>query len=156
MVGCEQKINPSFSTWPKIEDSIPHGSTLGPLLWGHSKSMFVERGEGGHWKANKNEQGEGGGPSMCVCLLFLKQILAFSKWSFIVILQFFLLIIMVVWIIKQTIIKDYNIQSCQRMKVRSLSTALFTLQNFSFFSLHCPLFSLPIFSKNGYLFIAYR
>ena len=116
MVGCEQKINPSFSTWPKIEDSIPHGSTLGPLLWGHSKSMFVERGEGGHWKANKNEQGEGGGPSMCVCLLFLKQILAFSKWSFIVILQFFLLIIMAVWNIKQTIMKNNNVQSCQWME----------------------------------------
>ena len=40
--------------------------------------------------------------------------------------------------------------------VRSLSPALFTLHNFSFFSLHCPLFSLRIFSKNGYLFIGYR
>ena len=39
----------------------------------------------------------------------------FSKWRFIVILQFFLLIIMAVWIIKQTIKKDYNIQSCQWM-----------------------------------------
>ena len=33
--------------------------------------------------------------------------------KFIVILQFFLLIIMVVWNIKQTIMKDYNVQSCQ-------------------------------------------
>ena len=41
--------------------------------------------------------------------------LRFSKWSFIVILQFFLLIIMVAWNIKQTIMKDYNVQSCQWM-----------------------------------------
>ena len=41
--------------------------------------------------------------------------LRFSKWNFIVILQFFLLIIMAVWNIKQTIMKDYNIQSCQWM-----------------------------------------
>ena len=41
--------------------------------------------------------------------------LRFSKWSFMVILQFFLLIIMTVWNIKQTIMKDYNIQSCQWM-----------------------------------------
>ena len=31
--------------------------------------------------------------------------------------------------------------------VRLLSAALFTLHNFSFFSLHCSLFSLRIFSK---------
>ena len=31
--------------------------------------------------------------------------------------------------------------------VQSLSPVLFTLHNFSFFSLHCPLFSLRIFSK---------
>ena len=36
--------------------------------------------------------------------------LRFSKWSFIVILQFFL-IIMAVWNIKQTIMKDCNFQS---------------------------------------------
>ena len=30
-------------------------------VWGHSKSTFVEEGRGvGHWKANKNEQGEWG------------------------------------------------------------------------------------------------
>ena len=38
-----------------------------------------------------------------------------KKWSFIVILQFFLLIVMAVWNIKQTIMKDYNVQSCQWM-----------------------------------------
>ena len=63
------------------------------------------------WKANKNEHG--GGPSMCVHSLFKKQILRFSKWSFIVILQFLLLIIMAVWNIKKAIMKDYKIQSCQ-------------------------------------------
>ena len=41
--------------------------------------------------------------------------LRFSKWRFIVILQFFLLIIRAVWNIKQTIMKDYNIQFCQWM-----------------------------------------
>ena len=51
----------------------------------------------------------------CVRSLFLKQMLTFSKLSFIVILQFFLLIIMAVWNIKQTIMKNYNIQSCQWM-----------------------------------------
>ena len=46
---------------------------------------------------------------------FMKKILRFSKWIFKVILQFFLLIIMAVWNIKQTIMKDYNVQSCQWM-----------------------------------------
>ena len=40
--------------------------------------------------------------------------------------------------------------------VRSLSPAVFTLHNFSFFPLHCLLFSLRISSKNGYLLIGYR
>ena len=40
--------------------------------------------------------------------------------------------------------------------VLSLSPALFTLHDFLIFSPHCPLFSLRILSKNGYLFIGYR
>ena len=40
--------------------------------------------------------------------------------------------------------------------VLSFSPALFTLHNFFIFALHCPLLSLRIFSKNGYLFIGYR
>ena len=52
---------------------------------------------------------------MCVRSLLKKKMLRFSKWSFIVILQFFLLIIMAAWHIKQTIVNDYNIQSCQWM-----------------------------------------
>ena len=63
------------------------------------KVRSLRGGGGGHWKANKNEQGEGG-PSICVRLLFLKKMLRFSKWSLIVILQFFLLIITAVWNIK--------------------------------------------------------
>ena len=40
---------------------------------GHSKSKFVEKGGGGgHWKANKTEQGDGG-LSMCVRSLFKKK-----------------------------------------------------------------------------------
>ena len=54
-------------------------------------------------------------PSMCVRSLFWKKVLRFSKWSFIVILQFFLLVIIAGWNIRQTIMKDYNIQSCQWM-----------------------------------------
>ena len=41
--------------------------------------------------------------------------LRFSKWSFIVTIKFFLLIIMAVRNVKQTIMKDYNIQFCQWM-----------------------------------------
>ena len=55
-----------------------------------------------------------GGASMFVRSLLEKTMLRFSKWSFIVILQFFLLIITVVWNIKQTIMRDY-VQSCQWM-----------------------------------------
>ena len=68
-------------------------------------------GECGQWKANKNEQGEGRSWHVCK-FAFLKKMLRFSKWSFIVILQFFLLIIMTVWNIKKSIMKDDNIQSC--------------------------------------------
>ena len=87
------------------------------MLRGHSKSTFVEEGsEGGNWKANKNEQEEGQGVLACVYVCFFKKkMLRLSKWSFIVILHFFLLIIMAVWNIKQTIMKDCNIQSCQWM-----------------------------------------
>ena len=83
---------------------------------GQSKSTLVE--EGRQWLIEnriKTNKGKREGPSMCIRLLFKKKMLRFSKWSFIIILQFFLLIIMAVWNIKQTIMKDYNIQSCQWM-----------------------------------------
>ena len=64
--------------------------------------------EGSHWKANKNKQGEGK-VLACMYVLFLKKNAEISKWSLIVIIQFFLLIIMAVWNIKQTIMKDNNI-----------------------------------------------
>ena len=77
---------------------------------GHSKSTFVQgSGRGRHWKVNKSKQGEGG-PRIFVCLI-QKKMLRFSNWSVIVILQFFSLIIIAVWNIKQTIMKDYNVQS---------------------------------------------
>ena len=63
---------------------------------------------GSHWKVNKNEQL---GVLACVYVRFKKKMLRFSKWNVIAILQFFLLIIMAVWNIRQTIIKDYNIFS---------------------------------------------
>ena len=83
----------------------------------HNKGSFKSGRRGGeecHWKANKNKQGKGG-PSMCVRSVFFLKMLGFSKWSFTVILQFFLLIIMAVRNIKQTIMEVYNIQSCQWM-----------------------------------------
>ena len=85
-------------------------------LRGHSKSSFIEEGTegGGHWKVNKNKKGEGGSCHVCT-FAFFKKMVRFSKWSVIVILQFFLLIIMAVWNIKQTIMKDYDIQSRQWM-----------------------------------------
>ena len=52
---------------------------------------------------------------VCVYFAFLKKMLRFPKLSFIIILQFFLLIIMAVWNINQITINDYNIQSCQWM-----------------------------------------
>ena len=92
---------------------------------GSIKKYFRWRGEregAGHWKLNKKKQGEGS-PSMCVRLLFKKKMLRFSKWSFIVILRFFLLIVMAVWNIKQTIMKDYNIQYCQWMACQWMTFA---------------------------------
>ena len=65
-------------------------------------------------KANKNEQGEGGGLA-CVYVRFFSKKMLRSKSSFLIILQFFLLIIMAVWNIKLNIMKDYIIQSCQWM-----------------------------------------
>ena len=97
----------SFSNFASPFIAMTHNS----LERGHSKSTFIEEGKEGHWKANKNKQGEGS-PSVCVRSPFLKKMLKFSKWSFIVIHQFLLLSIMAVWNIKQTIMKDYNNQSC--------------------------------------------
>ena len=67
-------------------------------------------------QSQQTKTNRGKGVLACVYVRFFKKILLrFSKWSYIVILQFFLLIIMAVWIIKQIIMKDYNIQSCQWM-----------------------------------------
>ena len=106
---------------------------------------------GGHVieKRTKTNKRKGGGEGF-------KKILGLSKLIFLVILQFILLIITAVWNIKQTITRNCNIAVLSMNGVRLLSPALFALYNFSFFSLHCPLFSLCIFSKNGYLFIGYR
>ena len=71
-------------------------------------------GEEGSLKSEQKRTRGGGSKDECT-FTFLKNILRFSKWGFIVILQFFLLIIVAVKNIKQTIIKDYNTQSCQWM-----------------------------------------
>ena len=83
------------------------------FIRGHSKSTLVEEGSGVSLKSEQKRTG-GGGPSMCVCFLFLKNAEIF-KMRFYIYSPVFLLIIMVVWSIKQTIMKDYNIQSCQWM-----------------------------------------
>ena len=66
-----------------------------------SFKKYVRWGEGGgnHWKANKSKQGQRAVLAF-VYVHFLKKMLRFSKWSFVVILQFFLLIIMAIWNIK--------------------------------------------------------
>ena len=83
-----------------------------------SFKKYVRRGGergGGSFKSEQNETW-GGKVLSCVYVRFLKKkMLRFSKWSFIFILQFFLLIIMAVWNVKQTIMKNCNIQSCQLM-----------------------------------------
>ena len=60
--------------------------------------------------------------------------LRFSKWSSVVTLQLFLLIIITVWDIKQTIMKDYNIQSCQWMACDLFRQPFLLCTTFRFFS----------------------
>ena len=67
--------------------------------------MFVEEGRGGVIE-KRTKTNRGMEVLARVYLRFFKKILRFSKSSFIVIFQFFLLIIMAVWNIKQTIMKD--------------------------------------------------
>ena len=78
------------------------------------KVRLLRRGRGVLEKRTKTNKGRG--VLACVYVRFFKKkMLRFSKWSFIVILQFFLLIIMVIWNIKRTIMKDCDIQFCQWM-----------------------------------------
>ena len=119
------------------------------------KVRLLRRGRGGEVIEKQTKMNMGRGPSMCVHSLFLKKMLRFSKWSFIDILQFFLLIIMAVWNIKQTIMKDYNIQSCQWMACDRFRQPFLLCTTFRSFLCTVHYF-LCIFSKNGYLFIGYR
>ena len=76
-------------------------------IWGHSKSTFVEVGRGVIEKRTKTNRGSGKSFA-CVYVRFSKKnakifemkFYNYSKWSFIVIHQFSLLIIMAVWNIK--------------------------------------------------------
>ena len=91
---------------------------------GYSKSTFIEESgeEGGVRRSLKSQEKRtgGGGSIACVYVLFLKKnaeisMTKFYSSSFIV----FLLIIMALWNIKQIIMKEYNIQSCQWMACNS-------------------------------------
>ena len=90
---------------------------------------------------------------MCARRLFLKKLMRFSKWFFIAILQFVLLIIMAVWNIKQTIMKDYNIQSCQWMACDRFRQPFLLCTTFCSFlcTVHCFLcaFSSKMANKGG-------
>ena len=105
---------------------------------------------------NKNEQGEEGRrPSMCVRSYF-KKMLRFSKWSFIVILQFFLLIIIAVWNIKQNIMKDDNIQSCHWMACDRFREPLLLCTTFCSFLCTIHYFFAHFEQKWLLIFIGYR
>ena len=126
------------------------------MFRGHSKSTFAEEGRGGaSLKSEQKRTGRGGGcPSMWVRSL-LKKMLRFSKRSFIVILQFFLLIIMAVWNIKQSIMKDDILSPVIEWRVIVFASPFYFAQLFVLFSALSIIF-LRIFSKNVYLFIGYR
>ena len=78
------------------------------------KRTYIEEKREGSLESEQKWTWEGG-VLACVYVRFFKKNLRFSKWPFILILQFFLLTIMTVWNVKQTVMKDYNIQSCQSM-----------------------------------------
>ena len=112
--GTMHKTNSSgdkLSPW-KIPLLI---STSNIFPGSHSKSTFVEEWKEGRSLKSKQKWTGEGSPSMCVHLLFVKKMLRFSKGSFLDILQFFLLIVMTILNIKQTIMKYHNIQSCKWM-----------------------------------------
>ena len=93
----------------------------------------LKRGGRSHWKLNKNEQGKGVPASRSV--RFLKKFSKKRERTHMLELRY------------SPVSYNYN----GSMKYYTT----FTFHNFSFFSLHCPLPSLRLFSKNGYLFIDY-
>ena len=127
---------------------------VGVLMWNLKTVIFMQRRK--YWgvieKRTKSDRGRE--VLACVYVRFLKKNAEIFKMKFYSYSPVFP-IDMAVWNIKQTIMKDY-ISVLSMNGVRSLSAALYNLRNFSFFSLHCPLFSLRIFSKDGYQFIGYR
>ena len=91
------------------------GFVLSFHLGGSIQKVCLLRRGGEGIPEKRTKMIRGRGVLACVYVRFFKKMFRFSKWSFIVTLQFFLLIIMAVWNIKQIIMKDYNIQSCQWM-----------------------------------------
>ena len=82
------------------------------FIWGHSKKYVCWGRRGGevHWKKNKNRVRW---VLSCVYVRFFKKNAEIFKIKFYNYSPFFPLIIITVKIIKQTIMKDNNIQSCQ-------------------------------------------
>ena len=123
------------------------GSFKKYVLWGGGEGGVIEKRTQTNWGW--------GFPNMCVRSLFKKKMLRFSKWIFIVILQIFLLIIMAEWNIKQTIMKDYNIQSCQWMTCDRFHQPFLLCTTACSFLCTVHYFLCAFFSKNSNLFIGY-
>ena len=105
---CSRNLCLSYFQWCSKSFDVVHICLI-RSAWGSFKK-YVRWGGRGIEKRTKTNRGRGC-TSMCVRSL-KKKMLRFWKWSFIIILQFFLLIITAVW---NTIMKDYNIWSYQWM-----------------------------------------
>ena len=111
--GCFHKIC-SCSSWLVLHNflkTVLSTIRMATMIFvrGHSKVRPLRRG-GGEVIEKRTKTNRARGVLSCVYVRFLKKkMLRFSKWSFIVLLQFFLLIIMAVWNIKKkAIMEDYN------------------------------------------------
>ena len=103
--GCFHKIC-SCSSWLVLHNflkTVLSTIRMATMIFvrGHSKVRSLRRG-GGEVTEKRTKTNRARGVLSCVYVRFLKKkMLRFSKWSFIVLLQFFLLIIMAVWNIKK-------------------------------------------------------
>ena len=127
-----------------------HKTNLGAI----QKVLSLRREGGGEVNEKRSKTNKGGSQHVCTFALFKKKMLWFSKWSFIVILQFFLLIIIAVSNIKPSwkIIIFGPVNEWRAIAFGSpfYFAHLFVLVSALF------IITLCIFSKNGYLFTRYR